>query len=167
LIENFLYVKGCLDKLQMASLEMPAASPEHEREVGKLKDSFSHVVDERNRIAVKVDALDRDREKQKQQRESGLERVMNANARLLEDRDRLEKEKARVSDLYQKAMGAMGAVAPTQTNGGQYPAAGAGNVDATTIQALQDELKQKSEMLAKREQEGESLRARLRKLAMV
>merc|ERR1712176_1514140 len=70
LIENFLYVKGCLDKLQMASLEMPAASPEHEREVSKLKESYSQVVDERNRLAVRVEALDRDREKQKQQRES-------------------------------------------------------------------------------------------------
>merc|ERR1712113_1034968 len=68
LIENFLYVKGCLDKLQMASLQTPAASPEHEREVSKLKESYSQVVDERNRLAVRVEALDRDREKQKQQR---------------------------------------------------------------------------------------------------
>lgn len=168
LIENFLYVKGCLDKLQMASLQTPAASPEHEREVSKLKESFSHVVDERNRIAVKVEALDRDREKQKQGRESALERVMNANARLLEERDRLDKEKARVSDLYQKAMGAMGAVATPQVanSGGGYPAAGGEN-DAATTQALQAELTQKTELLAKREQEGESLRARLRKLAMV
>merc|ERR1712187_842871 len=111
LIENFLYVKGCLDKLQMASLQTPAASPEHEREVAKLKDSYSQVVDERNRLTMRVQALDRDREKQKQQRETALERVMNANARLLEERDRLEKEKARVSQLYQQTMGAMGAAA--------------------------------------------------------
>merc|ERR1712190_127128 len=123
LIENFLYVKGCLDKLQMASLQTPAASPEHEREVSKLKESYSQVVDERNRLAVRVEALDRDREKQKQMRESALERVMNANARLLEERDRLEKEKARVSDLYQNAMGAMGAVGPVSAGigSGGYP----------------------------------------------
>merc|ERR1712228_175171 len=94
--------------------------------MGQLKATYSQIVDERNRLAVRVEHLDRDREKQKQQRESALERVMNANARLLEERDRLEKEKARVSDLYQSAMGAMGAVAPPKAgkgNGG-YPGGG-------------------------------------------
>jgi len=162
LIENFLYVKGCLDKLQMASLQMPAASPDHEREVARLKETYSQVVDERNRLAIRVETMDRDREKQKQQRESALERVMNANARLLEERDRLEKEKARVSELYQSTMGAMGAVAGA---GGVGNAAGG---DSTaSFEALKAELTQKQELLRKREQEGESLRARLRKLAMV
>merc|ERR1711908_32962 len=109
----------------MASLESPAASPEVEREIAQLKAKYSSVVDERNRLSVRVEHLDRDREKQKTQRESALERVMNANARLLEERDRLEKEKARVSDLYQKAMLAMGAVATPQAQNspGGYPAA--------------------------------------------
>lgn len=157
LIENFLYVKGCLDKLQMASLEAPDASPEHEREVAKLKETYSQVVDERNRFAVRVEHMDRDREKQKQQRESALERVMNANARLLEERDRLEKEKARVSELYRSTIGAMGA---------QGAGAGAGG-DPAALEAVRAELAEKQALLAKREQDGESLRTRLRKLAMV
>merc|ERR1719276_562313 len=86
-----------------------------------LKANYSQVVDERNRLGVRVEALDRDREKQKAHRESALERVMNANARLLEERDRLEKEKARVSELYQHTMGAMGA-----TSEGGVGAAGGG-----------------------------------------
>lgn len=161
LIENFLYVKGCLDKLQMASLQTPAASPEVEREVAQLKQSYSQMVDERNRLAVRVEALDREREKEKQRRESALERVMNANARLLEERDRLEKEKARVSELYQRTMGAMGAV--------QEAGAGSsdGAADLASFEALRAELAQKTELLSKREQESESLRSRLRKLAMV
>jgi len=163
LIENFLYVKGCLDKLQMASLQMPAASPEHEREVARLKETYSQVVDERNRLAIRVETMDRDREKQKQQRESALERVMNANARLLEERDRLEKEKARVSELYQSTMGAMGAGAGAGGAGGNA----AGGDASASLEALKAELTQKQELLRKREQEGESLRARLRKLAMV
>merc|ERR1712048_912666 len=163
LVENFLYVKGLLDKLQMASLESPAASPEVEREIAQLKAQYSQIVDERNRLAVRVEHLDRDREKQKTQRESALERVMNANARLLEERDRLEKEKARVAQLYQQTMGAMGAVAkpPTGSSGG-YPSDSASTAD---LEALKLELAQKKELLAKREQEGESLRSRLRKLA--
>mmetsp|Transcript_93318 Transcript_93318/g.273175 ORF Transcript_93318/g.273175 Transcript_93318/m.273175 type:complete len:635 (+) Transcript_93318:95-1999(+) len=158
LIENFLYVKGCLDKLQMASLEAPDASPEHEREVAKLKEAYSQVVDERNRLAVRVEAMDRDREKQKQQRESALERVMNANARLLEERDRLDKEKARVSELYRSTISALGA----QAGGGASPGG-----DASMLEVLRAELAEKQALLAKREQEGESLRVRLRKLAMV
>jgi len=147
-------------------LETPAASPEHQREVNKLKEAFNQVVDERNRVSVRVEAFDRDREKSKQQREADLERVMNANARLLEERDRLEKEKARVSDLYQRAMGAMGAVTPAVAkSGGGYPQEEEDG--GQSIQALQAELQQKTELLSKREQEGESLRARLRKLAQV
>lgn len=75
---------------------------------------------------------------------------------------RLEKEKARVSELYQSTMGAMGAVAG---------AGGVGNASGSdptaSLDALKAELTQKQELLRKREQEGESLRARLRKLAMV
>merc|ERR1719401_961217 len=138
LIENFLYVKGCLDKLQMASLQTPAASPEVEREVAKLKETYSQIVDDRNRFAVRVEALDRDREKQKQQRESALERVMNANARLLEERDRLEKEKARVSDLYQKAMGAVGAM-PDAGKAAASPSGGDATVDRAALEALKAE----------------------------
>jgi len=159
LIENFLYVKGCLDKLQMASLEAPDCSPEYEREMAKLKESFSQVVDERNRLIVRVEAMDRDREKQKQGREAALERVMNANTRLLEERDRLEKEKSRVSELYRSTIGAMGAAAQ-----GGSAATGA---DAAALEALRAEIAEKEALLAKREQDGESLRTRLRKLAMV
>eukprot|EP00927_Polykrikos_kofoidii_P079259 TRINITY_DN76044_c0_g1_i1.p1 TRINITY_DN76044_c0_g1~~TRINITY_DN76044_c0_g1_i1.p1 ORF type:complete len:631 (-),score=142.80 TRINITY_DN76044_c0_g1_i1:39-1931(-) len=163
LVENFLYVKGCLDKLQWASLQTPAASPEVEREVAMLKANYNQVVDERNRLGVRVEALDRDREKQKAHRESALERVMNANARLLEERDRLEKEKARVSELYQSTMGAMGAV--TEAGGGV--GGGADAITPADLEAMKAELAQKAELLGKREQESESLRSRLRKLAMI
>lgn len=169
LIENFMYVKGCLDKLQMASLETPAASPEHERQVAQLKASYSQVFEERNRLALRVDQLDRDREKQKQQRESALENVVNANARLLKERDNLEKEKARISELYQRTVDALGAVSQAASAGGAGSSAGGGEArcDQAMLEALRAELAEKVEQLSKREQEGESLRARLRKLAMV
>lgn len=159
LVENFLYVKGCLDKLQMASLQAPDASPEHEREVARLKDAYSQVVDERNRLAVRVEAMDRDREKQKQQKESSLEHVMSANARLLEERDRIEKEKARLSELYSSTIGAL-----NPSGGG---VAGSADADPGQVEYLRADIAEKQALLAKREQEGESLRARLRKLAMV
>lgn len=161
LVENFLYVKGTLDKLQMASIESPAASPEVEREIAHLKATYSQIVDDRNRLAVRVEALDRDREKQKAYKESALERVMNANARLLEERDRFVKETARVSDLYQQTMGAMGAVDQVGAE------TAAGGMSAADFEALNADMVQKTELLAKREQESEYLRTRLRKLAMV
>lgn len=170
LIENFLYVKGRLDELQMAWGQTPAAPPEVEREVAQIQKTYSQVVDERNRLAVRVEALDKDREKQKQQRESELERMMNANARLLEERDRLAKEKARLSELYQRTMGAMGAVpqAPSAAvAAGDFAAMSSHENLAAVHEALQNELREKTALISKREQEGESLRARLRKLAMV
>lgn len=186
LIENFLYVKGCLDKLQMASINAPAASPEVERELANMRATYEKAVDERNRVAVKVEQIDREREKQKQQREAALERVMTANARLLEERDRFEKEKARVSQLYQQTMATMGATtapaAPADSSASGYPdTAGTSSSDgaepsalplasgaqALSPDALRVELKQKTELLAKREAETETLRSRLRRLAMV
>eukprot|EP00931_Biecheleriopsis_adriatica_P035091 TRINITY_DN20221_c0_g1_i1.p1 TRINITY_DN20221_c0_g1~~TRINITY_DN20221_c0_g1_i1.p1 ORF type:complete len:649 (-),score=152.41 TRINITY_DN20221_c0_g1_i1:64-1986(-) len=158
LVENFLYVKGCLDKLQMASLQSPAASPEHERQVAQLRSAYNQAVDERNRLMVRVEAMDKDREKEKQRRESALDRVMSSNARLLEERDRLEKEKARVSKLYQQTMAALGSSADS---------ASAEDCDMDSFEALRAELATKQAALEKKEQEGESLRARLRKLAMV
>jgi len=157
LVENFLYTKCCLDKFQIASLDSPAASPEHERQVAQLRVAYSQVVDDRNRLAVRVEAMDKDREKQKQMREAALEKVMSANARCLEERDRLLKEKTRVSALYQQTMGAMG----SDAGGGEEGA------DQATLEAMKAELARKEDNLGKREAEGESLRARLRKLAMV
>eukprot|EP00930_Biecheleria_cincta_P046083 TRINITY_DN31781_c0_g1_i1.p1 TRINITY_DN31781_c0_g1~~TRINITY_DN31781_c0_g1_i1.p1 ORF type:complete len:640 (+),score=144.49 TRINITY_DN31781_c0_g1_i1:67-1986(+) len=162
LIENFLYCKGCLDKLQMASLESGACSPEHERQLSQLRAAYSKECDERNRLAVRVQAMDQDREKQKQQREAALERVMQANARLMEERDRSQKEKARVSALYQQTMGAMGALVD-----GSAGISDQGGCDVASLEALRAELAKKREILNKKEQEGDSLRARLRKLAMV
>jgi len=172
LIENFLFVKGCLDDLQMASLSTPAASPEHERHVAQIKAAATQVMEERNRLAQKVDAMDRDREKQKHQREAVLERVMNANARLLEERDRLEKERVRVSQLYERTIGAMGAI--TQATAGAEDGGAAGDAtdddgpcDQAALDALKAEFEITSEQLSKAEQEGDSLRSRLRRLAMV
>lgn len=158
LIENFLYAKGCLDKLQIASITSPACSPEHERQVAQLRETYNQVVDERNRLMVRVEALDKDREKQKQFRESTLEKATQANARLLEERDKLEKEKARVSTLYQQTM----AMLAHSAANADYE-----EEDEAVLQALREEVAKKRELLQKKEQEGESLRQRLKKLAMV
>lgn len=164
LIDNFLTVKKDLDNLQMASLNSSSASPETERHLASLRVKHDEALAERNRIAARLEAVDRDREKQKQQREATLERVMVQNTKLLEDRDRIEKEKGRVSELYQATMGAMGALSEAAAPGAS-PGADAGG--AVSVEVLREELRQKTELLAKREQESESLRSRLRKLAMV
>jgi len=135
-------VKGALDKLQLASVQTASANPEVEREISQLKAEYGKVVDDRNRLAVRVEAMDREREKQKAQRESGLERVMNANARLLEERDRLEKEKGRVSTLYQSTMGAMGAV----QEGGGATASNDG-ISPADLEAMKAELAQRGQLM--------------------
>jgi len=157
LIENFLYTKGCLDKLQIACINSPACSPEHEREVAQLRDTYNQVVDERNRLMVKVEAMDKDREKQKQFRESALEKVSQANARLLEERDRLEKEKARVSALYQQTIGMLAHSAAKAEAEEEDKLA--------TFEALKAKVVKMRDVLQKKEDENESLRLRLKRLA--
>ena len=157
LIENFLYTKGCLDKLQIACINSPACSPEHEREVAQLRDTYNQVVDERNRLMVRVEAMDKDREKQKQMRESALEKVSQANARLLEERDRLEKEKTRVSSLYQQTIGMLAHSAAK---------AEADEEDKVAVfEALKAKVMKMRDALQKKEEENESLRIRLKRLA--
>mmetsp|Transcript_16237 Transcript_16237/g.36399 ORF Transcript_16237/g.36399 Transcript_16237/m.36399 type:complete len:616 (+) Transcript_16237:147-1994(+) len=160
LIENFLYVKGALDKLQIQSLDMPEASPEVVGEVLQLKTSYSDAVDERNRLAVKVESMDRDREKEKAHRDAAVERVMATNAKLMEERDRLQKEKSRISELYRGTMSAMGADEAAEVRSGTAPS-------TESLTALEAEVAEKSDQLRKAELEGDSLRSRLRKLAMV
>jgi len=164
LIDNFLSVKKDLDNLQMASLNSAAANPEMERHLASLRSKLEEGADERNRIANQLDSIDRDRERQKQHREATLERVMAQNTKLLEDRDRMEKEKTRISGLYQAALGALGAGPEKSTSGASSTGEDGGAVSAD---ALREELRLKTELLTKREQESESLRSRLRKLAMV
>merc|ERR1719384_1180442 len=108
---------------------------------------------------VQVDQRDRDRMREKQRSESALERFMNTNARLLEERDRLEKEKGRVSELYQRTMGAMGALPQAGAAGGAGSGgpAGEGRCDQSTLEAMRRELAQKTDTLSKCEKEGESL----------
>lgn len=166
LIDSFMYVKSCLDDMQLAQFSGPAASPEQERKLAEMKASQRQMTEERNRLANKVEALERDRERQKQGKEASIERVMAANARLLEERDKLEKEKARVSELYQRAMSAVGAV--NQGTGGAASASGAGEgSQRELIEQLRLELEEKTGDLAKAKQEGDSLRNRLKRLALV
>jgi len=164
LIESFMYVKGSLDNLQMASLEGPDVSPREERKLQQLKENFNQLTEERNRLAGKVEALNRDREKQKHQREATLERVMNANARLLEEKDKLEKEKGRISDLYQQTMAALGAASQGASAHRVESVAEEGQRE--TLATLRAAIEEKSDLLRKSEQEGDSLRHRLRRLAM-
>jgi len=161
LIDNFLNVKKDLDNLQIASLNSAAANPEMERHLTSLRIKHDEALSERNRVAAQIESIDRDRENQKQQQEAALERVMAQNAKLLEERDRMDKEKNRVSGLYQATMGAMGA--------GPETAAPSASDDGTveSVEDLKERLRQKKELLTKREEESESLRSRLRKLAMV
>jgi len=166
LIENFLYVKGRFDEMQMGSVQTSVVSPEIERELSQLRERHSQAFDERNKFAMRAEALDRDREKQKAHRESALDRVMAANARLLEERDRLERERVRVAELYQRTVSALGAGgALTEQTCTGSPNSSSGGCGASLV-TLRVELAQKTEQLTRRDQEGESLRTRLRKLAM-
>mmetsp|Transcript_85028 Transcript_85028/g.132877 ORF Transcript_85028/g.132877 Transcript_85028/m.132877 type:complete len:645 (+) Transcript_85028:108-2042(+) len=168
LIDNFLNVKKDLDDIQMTSLNTKI-DPEKERELASLRAKHEETAEDRNRIAAQLEALDRDKEKQKQQREAALERVMTQNTKLLEERERMEREKTRVSELYQSTMGAIGAIGAVPAANTTAPTdnTGSDDLDDVSVEALREEIRKKTEEMTKREQESESLRSRLRKLAMV
>jgi len=159
LVNNFRYVKSHLDKLQMQSLNAPPPSAEAELGLCRLRSGYNQAVEERSRLVSRLDQVEQDREKQKTQHEQARERVMAANAQLLEDIDRLEKETERASELYRRTVDALGGGSDTMnTLGGDVPA---------TLESLRAELMEKKERLVKRSEETETLRSRLRKLAMV
>merc|ERR1712087_160744 len=112
-------------------------------------------------------------EKEKAYHEQSLERVVTANARLMEEKDRAAREVQRLSKLYTESMNQM------QNNSGPFgsgvnepgmeaSATSGGNddVDQGELARMQAQMKKTDEALAKKEQENESLKNRIRKLAV-
>merc|ERR1711988_1609832 len=95
LTDNFMYVKGELDKVQMrqsgldpghggyGSSSSSSSSGGSAQEIGSLREQLQKLSEDRNRMNQRIESLCRDLEKHKTSDESSMERVMTANARLL------------------------------------------------------------------------------------
>lgn len=120
---------------------------------------YKSLLDERNRYASQVGQLLAELEKNKSTDNSTLEKVMTSNAKILEEKDKLQGELSRVSRLYSEAVRA----ATSSSNGSMASTSTGGNSN----QVLHQELIQKDARISELELENNGLRARIRKLASV
>eukprot|EP00927_Polykrikos_kofoidii_P056535 TRINITY_DN50634_c0_g1_i1.p1 TRINITY_DN50634_c0_g1~~TRINITY_DN50634_c0_g1_i1.p1 ORF type:complete len:678 (+),score=137.54 TRINITY_DN50634_c0_g1_i1:139-2172(+) len=179
--DNFLYVKGQLDKVQMKHAHQAASSSSGSSEVHQQREAANQVNEERNRFAKRLESVLGDAEKEKAYHEQSLERVMTANARLMEEKDRATKEVQRLSQLYAESVkqlqsiGKGGADGLTTTSGlfrcesltATYAGGVGGNgVDPEELARVQAQMATIDEALQKKEQENDSLKTRIRKLAV-
>mmetsp|Transcript_14345 Transcript_14345/g.25223 ORF Transcript_14345/g.25223 Transcript_14345/m.25223 type:complete len:661 (-) Transcript_14345:73-2055(-) len=170
--ENFLYVKGQLDKVQMKQAQTTAGAGGESKEFERFRENISTVSEERNRLCNRMETLSREIEKEKAYHESSLERVMTANARLMEERDRAEKEVQRLSKLYAES------VQQVQSPDTEISAStGVFRLDSTAsspvtaadqeeMNNVRKQLAQIEEAIKRKDQENESLKNRIRKLAV-
>lgn len=169
LTDNFLYVKGELDKVQIRQSQTGTSKdPVVDHELQRLREAFSQAVDERNRVSVQVESMSRNLERGKTQHDASLDRVMEANARLMEEKDRIEKEGKRTAQLYADSVRQL----QHQQQGLMTSAYGVGGPGQATAQVqedirnLQHEIAQRQEAMAQKEAENDSLKTRIRKLAV-
>merc|ERR1719277_2556339 len=99
--DNFLYVKNQLDKVQLkqadAAEDLAEGCP---RELAKHHAAVRHAGEERVQLSMRAETLLREMEREKAYHEQSLERVMQANARLMEEKDRAAREVERIGRLY-------------------------------------------------------------------
>merc|ERR1712136_394301 len=163
--ENFLYVKGQLDKVQMRQAQAATGANDIGKELQKLRETLAKVQDEKSRCAVRVESVSKDVEKEKAYHEQSLERVMVANARLMEEKDRAEREVCRVSQLYAQSV--------QQLQEAECDVRDDAPADAASLEAEDEEMRQLKEQLnqldediKRKDQENDNLKIRIRKLAV-
>eukprot|EP00929_Paragymnodinium_shiwhaense_P027531 TRINITY_DN1613_c0_g2_i1.p1 TRINITY_DN1613_c0_g2~~TRINITY_DN1613_c0_g2_i1.p1 ORF type:complete len:670 (-),score=214.25 TRINITY_DN1613_c0_g2_i1:83-2092(-) len=166
--ENFLYVKTQLDKVQLRQAAEEAGVL---NEVDKQRNTLQNATDERSRLSSRLEIVLREAEKEKAYHEQSLERVMSANARLLEERDRAAKEVQRISELYAESVRQVGIGGYNRNVDDTSPSllttAGSGAfADAEELVRLRAQLAESDELLLKKDQENEALKMRIRKLAV-
>merc|ERR1711920_716207 len=84
------------------------------REIQKHRQTLDNADEERRRLALRLDSVLGDAEKEKAYHEQSVERVTTANARLMEEKDRAAREVQRLSKLYTESMNQM------QNNSGPF-----------------------------------------------
>lgn len=165
--DNFLYVKGQLEKVQMKQAQ-GSGPGDGEAELQRHRQTLENVSQERQRLAHRLDGVLNNAEKEKAYHEQSVERVMTANARLMEERDRLAKEVERLSQMYAESVKQLqGGLSDTQASGLFRTESGAGTqVDPAEVARIRSELDAIAKATQAKEQENDSLKNRIRKLAV-
>mmetsp|Transcript_43042 Transcript_43042/g.111985 ORF Transcript_43042/g.111985 Transcript_43042/m.111985 type:complete len:231 (+) Transcript_43042:1-693(+) len=164
--DSFIYVKGQLDILQLRQAQGGAGCAE--KELKRSCCALETATLERNQAAARLEDTLREQEKEKAYHEQSLERFSQANSRLMEERDRAAREVRRIAQLYSQSVGQMpGDLDTTAAHPGLPSAPGwaAGAVDAEELRGLRQRVERGAEAVRQKEQENESLKHRIRKLA--
>mmetsp|Transcript_118293 Transcript_118293/g.230102 ORF Transcript_118293/g.230102 Transcript_118293/m.230102 type:complete len:656 (-) Transcript_118293:82-2049(-) len=170
--DNFLYVKAQHDKVQMRLQQQQATdvAGDANRELQRHRGILNNIAEERSRLGARLELALREAEKDKAYHEQSLERVTAANARIMEERDRAAWEVRRISRLYSDSVsqfnGADEEDILSRTHGGPAGVSSKIAADQEELTRLQATLSEVSEAVKRKEQENESLKNRIRKLAV-
>lgn len=165
--DNFFYVKGQLDKWQLR-VAHDADGDGACKELERHNTTINNTIDERMRLAARLEHCLRDQEKEKVYHEQQVERLMQANARLHEEKDRTARDLQRLSKMYAES------VAQLQSAGGSAgpdfgadaaEQLGSARANPEEVVRIREELAQVDSAVRAKESENESLRTRIRKLA--
>ncbi|CAJ1362047.1 unnamed protein product [Effrenium voratum] len=119
--DNFLYVKGQLDKVQVKQAEAASnGSSDGQKELQRHQQTLQTVTEERNRLAARLDSTLNILEKEKAYHEQSVERVTSANSKLMEEKDRIAKEVERLSNLYTESVNQLQAGLNESQSGGVF-----------------------------------------------
>mmetsp|Transcript_23662 Transcript_23662/g.67947 ORF Transcript_23662/g.67947 Transcript_23662/m.67947 type:complete len:654 (+) Transcript_23662:140-2101(+) len=167
--DNFFYVKSQLDKWQIR-VAQDADGEGACKELERQSATINGTIEERTRLAMRLESCLRDQEKDKVYHEQQVERLMQANARLHEEKDRAARDVQRLSKMYADAVAQLqsdnSALAQDLevTELADQAAAGA-RASPEELDRIRRELTQVDEDTRAKESENESLRTRIRKLA--
>eukprot|EP00435_Cladocopium_sp_Y103_P041905 s2810_g11.t1 len=164
--DNFLYVKGQLDKVQLKQAEAAEnGSSDGRKELQRHRQTLQTVTDERNRLANRLESTLNVLEKEKAYHEQSVERVTSANSKLMEEKDRIAREVERLSNLYTESVNQL--QAGQETHGNIFRSdSEANSVDPAELAHLKLQADELDAAILEKEEENESLKTRIRKLAV-
>jgi len=127
-----------------------------------LPDDLSKARRERDLMAQRANELSRELEKNKGSQEGTMQRLMAANARLLEDKERLDAELKKISTLYESTVSQLAASRPGIAAGQHQP-----GPSPSEVSALSAQLAARQAALSRLQQEQAVMKTRARELAAV
>jgi len=169
--ESFLYVKQQLDKLQMKQFSASANVPtDIAKETERIQQNTEAINEERKQLTAKLESFRSELEREKTYHQSSTERMMTANSQLLQKKDRMKKEVDRTTQLYATSVDQLQQMGERGdcTRGDSLACVGADPTPAQReeMSRLRAEIAEVDQELKKKGQVNDSLKSRIRKLAV-
>merc|ERR1712137_333088 len=168
--ESFLYVKQQLEKVQMKQANASAhSSSDIKKEISRLERNTDAINEERAHLSARVDHFRGEQERQKAYHQSSIDRMMAANSQLHQKRDRLRKELDRTSQLYAASVAQVQQIREQSIAPRNETFTSMSSTTPTEREEkahLWAEISETDEAIRKKELDNDSLKNRIRKLAV-